>query len=909
MGSYNPNLPQILGQEWVPIRNEDITFSPAVNSFEIGTEFTLTTSKVLSTGSIFVNEVASAASAQTIWVNVYPASQVGLSGPIRSVIIPCNNGGVTGADITAGGGSVAAALYSPSDSVDVVVQTPTGSTDYIGMFFATNQYAQLLNGKRILGVSFLYAGYGYSQDVDTGDFIPLDLSEIQPMTVTIRRDSGINLGTYGPLTGFVTDQGLGGDSSHPIIELSLGETFPIKTPRPLPLNFDDLASFEASAANRYMLRAEVILDADGNPNNVLRLAYGALKVYYCEETRVAAAAIGGSIAPIINYGTNTSTMYSVPGQTINPVLAAGDYVVTLSAPDMGDLDTTFFNRQLTYPKLNGLRQAYSISSLPAIRVDIPTPVPDQIDEQFSVEESVILPQTSLSTSGGILTEVHVYGRQVAAQVFGSVYAQQELLDTPVGGSQEYDFVRFYARRWGNTTVPLTLTGQNTLAAFSVSITPDEFDDLDEILDGWKEVSLRFDTPPSMGSIGDPSWRFTAAGELAGNRWEILGASAPAVSGVPGNLLNLAPADQQLYTATYFAPTGATQELEWMPQGIGSPPVSGAGVQDDSSDLFLIFSQEPPEVSGFAVTVMSQALSGIGQQCEVDPCCIPSQIFYNKLAWTSLAEDLDPNIFGYYQIQRSDEVTTDWQTIMEATEISGFAFNDFEARIGIETSYRIRTINLYGFEGPWSDEVSATIPAPGVAIGCEGGHLLTFTTNEQQCGSSNLAYSSVWFDDRVSEDFTFPEANFVQLQAMYNRDYFTAFRPLERGGEQFSRTMLVQAAAISPPTLGDFRSLRNMAWESVNYVCVRDEDGNRWFATVTVPNGTVLNSRKLYMASVGIAEVTDVPTPVDAEYCLPPEPPPSFDCTTDLVGSDSFARIESSDWGTADLGGEWTEETP
>jgi hypothetical protein len=149
----------------------------------------------------------------------------------------------------------------------------------------------------------------------------------------------------------------------------------------------------------------------------------------------------------------------------------------------------------------------------------------------------------------------------------------------------------------------------------------------------------------------------------------------------------------------------------------------------------------------------------------------------------------------------------------------------------------------------------------VEIGCEGGHLLVFSSNERQDGSSNLAYSSVW-EGQVSEDFVFAEADFTQLQAMYGRNFFTAFRPSERGGERFTRTVLVQAAAIAPETLGDFTSLRDMAWEDTSYVCVRDEDGNRWFATVLVPGGRVQLYRRLYMAPVEIIEVTDTPSEVD-----------------------------------------------
>jgi hypothetical protein len=156
-------------------------------------------------------------------------------------------------------------------------------------------------------------------------------------------------------------------------------------------------------------------------------------------------------------------------------------------------------------------------------------------------------------------------------------------------------------------------------------------------------------------------------------------------------------------------------------------------------------------------------------------------------------------------------------------------------------------------------------APGVSGSClDQAHVMIFTTNEHQSGYSNLAYSNAW-EDTVSEDFGFAEAGFTQLQPMYNRDFFTAFRPTERGGEQFTRSLLVQAAAIAPETLGDFQSLRDMAWTQVPYICVRDEDGNRWLANVTVPNGVVQNRRRLYLASVGIVEVTDTPSPVDPSW--------------------------------------------
>lgn len=220
-------------------------------------------------------------------------------------------------------------------------------------------------------------------------------------------------------------------------------------------------------------------------------------------------------------------------------------------------------------------------------------------------------------------------------------------------------------------------------------------------------------------------------------------------------------------------------------------------------------------------------------------------------------------FGGYEIQRMDTEDTDWQTIMKASNPAVLSFNDYEARAGITSWYRIRQSLVSSFPGPWSDPVSGMVPAPGV-LGSNINHLLMFTSNENQNGELNVAYNSI-FEGTVEEPFTFPESTFVQMQLMYNKNFYTAFRPLERGGEQFTREVLVQAMAISPAKLANFTSLRDMAWDDVNYICVRDESGNRWLASVEVPSGRVRRYRTIYSAPVEITEVTDTPTPVNPAW--------------------------------------------
>ncbi len=296
-------------------------------------------------------------------------------------------------------------------------------------------------------------------------------------------------------------------------------------------------------------------------------------------------------------------------------------------------------------------------------------------------------------------------------------------------------------------------------------------------------------------------------------------------------------------------------MGWIPQ---FGPYVSATTDDNNSDAVLLFSQDPAPVSGFALSTLSQALTGIGQACGLNPVGIPTALSYHRLTWSA------PASTGFAtELQRMDTVDTTWTTIMLSTNTSVTGFNDYEARVGILTSYRIRRLNLYGFYGPWSSTLTGTLTAPGVTVGVTGGHVMIFTTNSRQSGTSNLAYLPIWdVGQTINENFAFPEAGFVTLQPMYNKEYFTAFHPTERGGDQFQRTILVQAAAISPETLADFTALRNMAWDSVPYICVRDEDGNRWFATILVPNAQVMRGRRLYEANIQIIETTSVPTQVD-----------------------------------------------
>ena len=220
-------------------------------------------------------------------------------------------------------------------------------------------------------------------------------------------------------------------------------------------------------------------------------------------------------------------------------------------------------------------------------------------------------------------------------------------------------------------------------------------------------------------------------------------------------------------------------------------------------------------------------------------------------------------FGAYELQRYDSVAADFQTIMLATNPGLTSYNDFEARVGTTAVYRIRALNAYNFAGAWSLYVSGAPPAPGVTGGCNGdtSGALIFTSNADQTGAHNAAYVMQW-DNTPNETFDLPEGDMVTFQPMYGRDGRVAFHGTERGLEEFSRNVLLQAGAIALPSLADATTIRDLAWAQLPYVCVRDGRGNRWFANVRVPTTSARNDAQNYMARLDITETTRTPYPVD-----------------------------------------------
>lgn len=1050
MGQYNPHRPSILGQEWTPVRESPFQLDTET---ERGVTFVLDHAATVVSGAVYIDSVpANFNDNKAVMMAVYETGTEHLTGPIQRVLIPPVSGfwrsldsaNPLDIDLDPNTTTFASAAEKTNDGSIINAQ----EDGEIFFQFDTSAASSQLSGKRILEMNLLYVMSG----TQTG--VPGPVPDI-PVTHSLY----VHYGNPDTLDQKTTYQGgptiaLNSGTVPQIARASLGNTMLFdmqqacgntpfwKGSAVFPLRPGDLTNFDTGVGITSRMTIK-FTQSDGCsgctsvflPSN--RYSYIALEILYCEERRLLYG--GRGVWPCANWlldaGQNRIMLkptdtFGLAGRTLQP----GEYTVTVTMADIGD----YQNNEGGLYAATGLLQKYKLDSHAGVVIDT-RPV---VGSTFQRAESDLLPRITLHTASGVVTGVHDYDTLADGTVYNTIDVSADVVQRSGGAAVSYPQVRFYARRFGVTNVPLVLNRTSTPTQ-RVFISAEEFDALPEIVDGWREVTLRFEDSvvPIFSDAGTTStWEWSADGLAANNQWEIL---IPVGLTVTTGPFYSAP-------ATYGGGTAVT--------------TVGANTLNSSADATLIFSQDPPAVTGFAVEVAEQELVAVSDECALEPACIPTALYYNHLTWQARdvadlfedrtsedgwdaapsgqlwshfggsiddyfvvsgsgvmrvdtvntlyfstinahaynvevhgrvrvpvvpsggpltarvigrAEDTSnyyesqisiattgvvtlnltkrsggtgavisgsltlegvhtaddvwnivlrcqgDNILGQgwkdgyprplnwqvvgnvlpgdgitgelagavfraetgfsggtidvewlditatnldvtaFELQRRDAVSEDWQTIMLSSGTAVSEFNDYEARVGVQSDYRIRTVNALDFYGLWSAELASTVTSPGVlGAGPDGNSVMIFTTNEVQDGSSNLAYVMIWTSD-ITEEFSFPEAGTVQLRDLFRRNFPLAFHPLERGGERFTRDLIVQNAAVPAVRMRDgFQSLRDMAWEDVSYVCVRNELGDRWLSTVLVPSGKVQRNRRLYIARVEIIEVSETPSPVD-----------------------------------------------
>ncbi|MFU8849462.1 hypothetical protein ACNAW0_00485 [Micromonospora sp. SL1-18] len=847
MGEYNPDRPYVLGMQWAPLVADTVQLDTAS---EVGYTFRARTTHPAAGGLRRVRlHMASPppglADRKELLVNVYPADRVAGTGPVRKLVIPCGEGSLLPGAALAGGGSTPYdAVSNPADPRYVTLTGPNAAARF---WFATTYSPTTfkLQGQRILDVSVLY--------VISGPFADL----APAVTLGLERPSaGLN---------WIMDETLNGPAEHnggtAVVRSRLGELNPWWDTAAAPTTQRGRVPWRVKAGNGAAgldalatsggtnINVRLQSSAAAAAGAVFKVHYLALEITYGVENRLGGGGLDVSQGPgtVIPTGSTAVTgfFFEVPLLGLNAAdvqLTAGrEYAVTVGQAYGGQ-------KSVASPVPVKLDRLGPVEPFPAHRGVLlrktlragQTPTVETVQEMPS-----ILLLTGAVAPGSADSSGHTYMKQVVGSVSRARTAWdtfQHVVESHMG---DWVWARFYARHLPGTLDPLELamvdgTNLDVRLSAPARITVEEFDALPEIADGWREVTVRLPAPYLSNGVGDVTWWAWTSNADPQAPWQVLGADAdPSTEATTNNLASATYGDAQQVYAAYD------------------------GQRDQSADLTLMFAQEMDAVLGLDVQPAVQPLTVVDDQCTRPAAKIPTGIRYHRLSWLAVNSAVVGG-WGHYEVQRQDDTMAadEWETIAKVVEPSVTAVDDYEARVGVESRYRIRMMHRLGIAGPWSPPVAATIAAPGVEGRNVDTGVLILTSNHNPAG--NLAYVEN-FDRSSVEEFTFPEAGQVELQEMFDRDFRTAFRPLERGGVEFTRTVLVNTAAVPPATMDrGFTDLRDLAWDTVPYVCVRDELRNRWLSTLLVPSASVKRRKagQLQLAQVQVVEVTATPAPLD-----------------------------------------------
>lgn len=195
------------------------------------------------------------------------------------------------------------------------------------------------------------------------------------------------------------------------------------------------------------------------------------------------------------------------------------------------------------------------------------------------------------------------------------------------------------------------------------------------------------------------------------------------------------------------------------------------------------------------------------------------VHHAAISWTPTGYGVD---FDHYEIQRRDDLT-DWEPIAHITDEVVSAFDDYEGRRDVVSTYRMRVVLTYGAASAWSVTDTAEPPA----LDCSA---VSFVSNEDPA-------LNVEYEDQAPRAYEFPEH--VEWRELYGRDLAVAFRELEDRGDELTFQLMAGTTTIpltEQPGRRAFDPMLAIARAPLSYVCVLDGDGNRWFSSVRTPSG-------------------------------------------------------------------------
>lgn len=410
-------------------------------------------------------------------------------------------------------------------------------------------------------------------------------------------------------------------------------------------------------------------------------------------------------------------------------------------------------------------------------------------------------------TGAVSPDSQAYAGPSAARV----HAGRSPFQLVPGAAGTYGLVAVLVRR-ASPTVVADLTAQVVRHSDGVAIggvatlTRAQFAKLRELKDGWR-----------IWRGGLSAAAVLAAGTTYRVRFASAWASGQAVSGgidawevLYLNSVGFAQAAGYGGTAAYFDPGGSLSASA--PEGNWDAPVTLA--------------TSPPAVPSLT-SLARRTTAGLGSVL---------------LTWPSTT-GLGA-AFLHFEIDRWDAVVGDWQRVAELTDINRTAWEDWEPRKGLASTYRIRQRRTDQAPSAWTESGPAT---PSDAGGRWG-----FACNVAP--DINRLY-------HVQEPRSYAMPDNQTVLEFYGRDGAVSFRGTEDRMDEHTLEVWVDQGD-GRPGRAVFDSIRVTTRALVPYVCVTDPDGNRWFATLLLGEGAENWRDGFYTIPVTVRELTRQPVPAN-----------------------------------------------
>lgn len=385
----------------------------------------------------------------------------------------------------------------------------------------------------------------------------------------------------------------------------------------------------------------------------------------------------------------------------------------------------------------------------------------------------------------------------------------------------YGRLKFICKANGTPSQPLTVKvkrrSDNVQMGSTVTVTADALannttdaviSDITDIGNGWKLVDAALGTPVTLAASTQYYVEWTTTGD---DSYSLLGLDQTSGLGALG--------------------FGGTTD-----RGTDT-----AGTEQNHMDIWFQFSTVPTAPTNLAAALGTQTITTDGSPE------VPTTLQRVQLTWSATALG---GSFSRYDIARSEDGGATWHIFASPSAEATVSRHDYEMiRAGTVVRYKMRVVRVDGAASGWTSEVTVTpakLPIDTWA----------FVSNEDP--TLNLVYKKV-----QGIDYTFPDANEVELHPVSGANYFMALQPEEDRGVQGQLMLVVSSLSsynqsTNPLGWAAFTRLRTLARGlGLSYTCILDPYGNRVLAKLTVPNAPYQSPTVFWYAMVNFWQVTDV----------------------------------------------------